>query len=170
MSGSPSCSSSGLLLNYEGIAELQAFKGDIAAARVTFETGLRSKGCIGKATPRYLRQYALLEKRAGNYDAASELYSRAARSEPQDPKTWLQWGILERRRKRFQAAEDCFRRGVAAAPSHPHLWWVWEVWNSWMVKHLLFSRSACSLLTLCPMPLILSQVCLHHNAVEVGQD
>jgi tetratricopeptide (TPR) repeat protein len=112
-------SSPGVLLNFEGLAELLAFQGNPVAAREAFESGLRS---CSKPSPRFLRQFALLEKRLGNFDAASELYRRAAQREPQDPKTWLQWGVMERRRRHFEAAEACFRRGVTAAPSHPHLW------------------------------------------------
>lgn len=109
----------GVLLNYEGLAEVQAFQGNGAAARATFDAGLAA---CERPTVRFLRQYALLEKRCGCFDAAAQLYRQAVQMDPQDPKTWLQWGIMERRRRHFEAAEECFRRGVAVAPRNPHLW------------------------------------------------
>lgn len=108
-----------MLLNYEGLADVLAFQGDVAAARSTFEAGLAA---CERPTLRFLRQYALMEKRCGSFDAAAQLYLQATQMEPQDPKTWLQWGVMERRRRHFEAAEECFRRGVTVAPRHPHLW------------------------------------------------
>ncbi|GAX76729.1 hypothetical protein CEUSTIGMA_g4176.t1 [Chlamydomonas eustigma] len=140
-------SCAGVLLCLEALAELLAFKGDQAGARATFEEGLKA---YPQPTPRYLRQYALLEKRVGGYELASDLYCRAARIQPRDPKTWLQWGALERRRKRFDAAEDCFRRGVAAAPSHPHLWYAY-ITMMWRLGKVQEARSLFEdALKLCP--------------------
>ncbi|KAF5843929.1 hypothetical protein DUNSADRAFT_52 [Dunaliella salina] len=71
---------------------------------------------------RYLRQWALLEKKAGNRVVASELF---------DWKTWLAWAVFERRCGRLDVAEHAFRKGTAVAPGNPYLWYayanmVWE--------------------------------------------
>jgi tetratricopeptide (TPR) repeat protein len=148
----PSASSNslpGLLLCYEGLAELLAFKGDISAAKSVYESGFKSFRTL-KLTPRFLRQYASFEKRSGSLQAASDLYRLAAQIEPCDPKTWLQWGVVERRRKRYEMAEECFRRGVAAAPTHPHLWYAYGTMQ-WKLGNIEGARATFSQATgLCP--------------------
>ena len=62
-------------------------------ARATFEAGLRllrtrgresgSRGAGHGGGARFLRQYALFEKRSGCEDAAAELFRQAAKRDPQ---------------------------------------------------------------------------------------
>ncbi len=116
------------LLNYEGLADLEAFLGNTTGARAVLTAGLTTR----RPTPRFLRECAQFEKRTGDLDAASRLYAAAARRSPRDHKTWLQWGVLEKRRGRWEAAARCFERGVGVAPRHPHIWYVYAVmtWRS----------------------------------------
>ena len=139
----------GLLLCYEGLAELLSFKGELASAKSVYETGFKSFRTL-KLTPRFLRQYALFEKRSGSLQAASDLYRLAAQIEPCDPKTWLQWGVVEKRRKRYDIAEECFIRGVAAAPTHPHLWYAYGTMQ-WKLGNIEGARATFKQATgLCP--------------------
>jgi hypothetical protein len=53
-----------------------------------WEEGLR----YNAPNARYLRQWALFEKKAGRPDAAAELFERAVQVGPRDYKSWLQVG------------------------------------------------------------------------------
>jgi hypothetical protein len=114
----------GALLCYELWAGLEAFCGGAAAARALVAEALRSPR-TGPPTPRFLREAALLEKRAGRLDAAMALLEAAARRDPADYKTWLAGAVLERRRRREGRAARWFERGVAVAPGNPHLWYAY---------------------------------------------
>uniref|UniRef100_A0A7S0WPT8 Suppressor of forked domain-containing protein n=1 Tax=Chlamydomonas leiostraca TaxID=1034604 RepID=A0A7S0WPT8_9CHLO len=91
-----------------------------------------SEGCYPGLTSRFLRQWALLEKKTGNADKAEALFRAASTKDPQDYKTWLAWAVFERRRGRIEAAERAFQCGVEVAPGNPHMWYaygsmVWKV-------------------------------------------
>lgn len=124
----------GSLLSHEGLGELLAWQGRPLEARAAFEAGWRRWSNLapgrmgaGQACGRYLRQWALFEKRQGNFDASSELFSRAARKNPLDYKTWLQWAVQENRRGRFAKAEVCFERAAKLAPGNPQVWYAFAV-------------------------------------------
>lgn len=70
----------GSLLCYEGLAELHAFARDTEKARATFEEGATR---CRRPTSRYLRQWAVFERKANNVGAAASLFGAAVRSNPQ---------------------------------------------------------------------------------------
>ena len=55
----------GALRSFEGLALLQAFQGNLGAARATFQKGAAAH----QPTSRFLRGWALLEKRQGCFEA-----------------------------------------------------------------------------------------------------
>jgi tetratricopeptide (TPR) repeat protein len=112
------------LLCHEGLAGLLEFNGDAPAARAALAAAAR--GCGRRPLPpRFLREAALLEKRAGAPGAAAALFRAAVAADPRDYKTWLAWGVLERRRRNFEAAAECFAAAARAAPGNPHVWYAW---------------------------------------------
>lgn len=66
----------GALLNYEAAARVEEFRGRIDNARGMFREGrgavTESRGA-NALTPRFLREWALLEKRAGDLEVKSSL-------------------------------------------------------------------------------------------------
>jgi hypothetical protein len=72
----------------QGWAELEAFCGQRDVARALFQEGLQ----YNFPTGRYMRQWALFEKKAGRPEAAEELFARAVQLSPRDYKSWLQVG------------------------------------------------------------------------------
>lgn len=127
-SGLKSKDNKGALLNYEALAELEAFSRHPSEAVAVFEKGLRRH----RATGRYLRQFALLLKKLGRDEEAALYFRRAAKRNPADYKTWLAWAVFEKRRRNFQLAELCFKKGIKVAPHNPHLWYAYVVmlWSS----------------------------------------
>jgi pre-mRNA-processing factor 6 len=120
--------STGSLRCHTALAELQAFQGAGADARATLAAGAARH----RPDARFLRQWALLEKRAGDMGAAGDLFRRAADADPRDERTWLAWGLLEKRRGRGEEAARCWRAGLRVSPLNPHLWQVlakalWEM-------------------------------------------
>jgi tetratricopeptide (TPR) repeat protein len=119
----------GVLLCGESLCNVLAFQGDEEKARALFEQ--ISQRFDGVTNSRFLRAWASFEKKAGNADRASELFSASAKSNPRDERTWLQWAQLERRRNKTKALE-CVRAGIHVSPLNPFLWQLygslsWEV-------------------------------------------
>ena len=118
----------GALLCTESLANVYAFQGQDQEARKLFT---RMHKRFEVTSSRFLRAWALFEKKTGNVVKASELYSESAQINPRDERTWLQWALLEKRRNNFEKALDCVRAGVQVSPVNPFLWQlygslVWE--------------------------------------------
>ncbi len=109
----------GALLCAESLANVYAFQGEDQEARRLFTT---MHGRFEVTSSRFLRAWALFEKKMGNVAKASELYSESAQINPRDERTWLQWALLEKRRNNFEKALDCVRAGVQVSPVNPFLW------------------------------------------------
>lgn len=60
------------------------------AALATLQEGSRRHRPSG----RFLRQWALMHKRAGDLQQAAALFKRAAQEDPRDERTWLQVGCF----------------------------------------------------------------------------
>lgn len=119
------------------LAELYYFLGDKNQARQTMHDvgslhgidvsnkkgmNYRKADSGSSADGRFLRSWAALEKRMGNYDTASKIFRQATLAAPSNERTWLQYGLLERRRGELLAAIKCFKAGLKVSPLNPHLW------------------------------------------------
>lgn len=124
---------SGALRCGSALAELQVFLGNAHAARATMTTMAssrnvrpksgRKEGSSGSsADGRFLRTWAMLEKRLGDLAEASKLFREATLVSPSNERTWLQYGLLERRRGELSLAIRCFKAGLRVSPLNPHLW------------------------------------------------
>ncbi len=119
----------GVMLCAESLANVYAFQGKEDEARSLFErVSARYKGAVNS---RFLRAWASFEKKSGDVQRASGLFSASAKLNPRDERTWLQWAQLERRRNKDTALE-CVRAGVNVSPLNPFLWQLygslsWEV-------------------------------------------
>lgn len=109
----------GALLCAESLANVYAFQGEDQEARRLFTTVHER---FEVTSSRFLRAWALFEKKMGNVAKASELYSESAHMNPRDERTWLQWALLEKRRNNFEKALDCVTAGVQVSPVNPFLW------------------------------------------------
>jgi len=96
----------GALLCAEGLARLREFQGDHTEARRTF----RAAEATWPPSARFLREWALFEKRRDELEYAAELFARAAHADPRDGRTWLGAALLARRREFYDEAEILFER------------------------------------------------------------
>lgn len=92
----------------QGWAELEAFCGQRDVARALFQEGLQ----YNFPTGRYMRQWALFEKKAGRPEAAEELFARAVQLSPRDYKSWLQVRGPEGLEGHSLSSAGICRRGV----------------------------------------------------------
>lgn len=127
--GVESCDPRAALLCAESLANVHAFQGDDQEVRKLF-TSVYERFEV--TSSRFLRAWALFEKKMGNVAKASELYSESAQINPRDERTWLQWALLEKRRNNIEKALDCVRAGVQVSPVNPFLWQMYGslVWES----------------------------------------
>eukprot|EP00873_Tetraselmis_striata_P033425 jgi/Tetstr1/453689/TSEL_040645.t1 len=137
------------LLCFEAYAGLQEFLGEIDEAKAVFRAGEArlpggrrgapsQRGC--HATGRFLRMWALFERRRGSFQAARELFAEATAAAPRDERTWLQWGLLERKLSAWDEARRVFQRGVKVAPSNAYMWQSYAVSEAW-AGHMDAARS-----------------------------
>ena len=83
-------------------------RGDLVAARQTLTP-------FGH--PKAMHLLALVEKAAGNLDAAETLFARAAKGDPSDPEIANNQGVLAMQTGHLPQAEKAFRRALAIDPN-----------------------------------------------------
>ncbi|GMH36193.1 hypothetical protein BSKO_04061 [Bryopsis sp. KO-2023] len=119
VAGKESSDGNGALLCYESLAEVYLFMGQINSAKQCFLEGAERH----KKTGRFLRAWALMEKKLSNPELASKLFHASSKEDPQEARTWLKWALHERGRGNYVVAEDCYKNGLAVSASNPHLWY-----------------------------------------------
>ena len=82
-------------------------RGDLNAARTTL---------TGFSHPKAVHLLALVEKAAGNVDAAESLFEKAAKSDPNDPEIANNQAVLAMQMGRASTAEKAFRRALVIKP------------------------------------------------------
>lgn len=83
--------------------------------------GLKSFG----PSARYLRMFALLEKKLKNLETASRLLRESCALDPNDVRSWLNFAIIERRCGRLNEARKALQRAVGVMPENPDLYIAW---------------------------------------------
>jgi tetratricopeptide (TPR) repeat protein len=107
------------LLRFRNVQELiagartAAGAGRVPEARAGYERALRAT----PDSPFLHRELALLERRAGNRDAALTHFRRAAELDPSDAVSLVQIGELLEERQDFAGAEAAYRKAAAIDPS-----------------------------------------------------